>query len=160
VCLYRDAGVVVTSWTDAPIPWPRCRAVDSRGGSGLLVDEELARAMRSESSLAIQRWWGVSPRAVWCWRQALGVGRADPEGSRRLIRANAEAGAAQLRGKQLSDEECDRRAERAKARDLVRYVTPGYHGRQWTKEELFPWQGRKSLRGRRRIGHRGAGSSS
>src|SRR5262249_55853558 len=27
VCLYRDAQVVVTSWTDAPISWPRCRAV-------------------------------------------------------------------------------------------------------------------------------------
>jgi hypothetical protein len=25
-CLYRDADVVVASWTDAPLPWPRCRA--------------------------------------------------------------------------------------------------------------------------------------
>jgi hypothetical protein len=42
-CLYRDCDVVITSWTDAPIPWPRCRAVDAPfggPGSGLLVDEE------------------------------------------------------------------------------------------------------------------------
>ena len=26
-CLYRDCDVVVTSWTDAPLPWPRCRAL-------------------------------------------------------------------------------------------------------------------------------------
>lgn len=25
-CLYRDVEVVITSWTDAPIPWPRWRA--------------------------------------------------------------------------------------------------------------------------------------
>jgi hypothetical protein len=39
-CIYRDADVVVTSWTDARIPWPRCRALHCRGGSGLLVTDE------------------------------------------------------------------------------------------------------------------------
>jgi hypothetical protein len=29
VCLVRDGDVIITSWTDAPIPWPRCRALDS-----------------------------------------------------------------------------------------------------------------------------------
>jgi hypothetical protein len=29
-CLFRDCAVVVTSWTDARIPWPRCRALDGR----------------------------------------------------------------------------------------------------------------------------------
>ena len=53
-CLYRDGLVVVISWTDAPIPWPRCRALDGPGGgSGLLVDEELARAVRRESAVSI-----------------------------------------------------------------------------------------------------------
>ena len=48
-CLYRDAQVVITSWTDAPIPWPRCRAIGARRGSGLLIDQELLRAIRTET---------------------------------------------------------------------------------------------------------------
>ncbi len=56
-CLFRDCPVVITGWSDAPLPWPRCRALEGRGdGSGLLVDEELARAVRYESVLAIRRW--------------------------------------------------------------------------------------------------------
>src|SRR4029077_4985653 len=41
-CLFRDADVTVTSWTSAPIPWPRCCRPGTHGGvSGLLVTEEL-----------------------------------------------------------------------------------------------------------------------
>jgi hypothetical protein len=80
-CLYRDALAVVTGWTDAPIPWPRCRALDSPGGgSGLLVDDELARAVRHESAAAVMHWWGSSMGAVCRWREALGVTRRDNEG--------------------------------------------------------------------------------
>ena len=47
VCLFRDCEIVITGWTDARIPWPRWHALDSPGsGPGLLVDEELARAVR------------------------------------------------------------------------------------------------------------------
>src|SRR5438067_1472074 len=92
-CLFRNCEVVITSWTDAPIPWPRCRAIGTQGGgSGILVDHELARAIRHESAAAIMHWWGVSHGPVWHWRQALGVWRADSEGSRRLIQAAAQAG--------------------------------------------------------------------
>src|SRR5262249_28077575 len=81
-CLDLDAEVVITSWTAAPIPWPRCRLPENGGaGSGLLVDEELARAVRRESSLAIQHWWGVSPHTVWSWRRAFGVAQWGTEGS-------------------------------------------------------------------------------
>jgi hypothetical protein len=90
-CLFRDCTVVVTGWTDAPIPWPRCRALDGTGGgSGVLVDEELARAVRRESAAAITHWWRVAECAVWRWRKALGVTRTNNEGSRRLIRTAAE----------------------------------------------------------------------
>jgi hypothetical protein len=91
-CLLRDGTVVITSWSDGRISWPRCRKLGHRGGSGLLVDDELVRAIRSESSLALQYWFGVQGETVWRWRQAFGVeGHAGTEGSRRLIQANADA---------------------------------------------------------------------
>jgi hypothetical protein len=72
-CLVRDADVVVTGWSDARISWPRCRAVGRQGGSGLLVDEELARAVRLESSLALQYWFGIGSETVSRWRRLLGA---------------------------------------------------------------------------------------
>jgi hypothetical protein len=102
-CLLRDCDVVITSWTDARIPWPRCRALDGTGGgSGLLLDEELARAVRHEAAGAVMYWWGASSEAVKRWRRALGVGRTDNEGSRRLIRAAAAAGGEALRERGLT----------------------------------------------------------
>src|SRR5262249_50616664 len=50
-CLFRDADVTVTSWTSAPIPWPRCcRPGTHGGGSGLRVTGDLARVVRTESA--------------------------------------------------------------------------------------------------------------
>ncbi len=107
-CLYRDCDVVVTSWTDARIPWPRCRALRARGDSGLLFTDELVRAVRSESAAALRYWFGVGVWAVWRWGKALAVPRASTDGSRRLIRAAAEKGAARLRGKRLPAERAKR----------------------------------------------------
>jgi hypothetical protein len=137
LCLFRDALVVVTSWTDAPIPWPRCRALDSPGGgSGLLVDEELMRAVRHESAAALRWWWRASETAVYHWRKALGIGRADTEGSRRLIRAAAEAGAEAIKQREWTDEERGERSRRSRALGLGRYLPTGYHGPPWTAEHL------------------------
>src|SRR5262245_9438152 len=87
-CLYRDADVTVTSWTSAPIPWPRCcRPGTHGGGSGLLVTGELARAVRNESAAAVGYWWGVSEGVVWRWRKALGVGPMDSPGTRQARQA-------------------------------------------------------------------------
>jgi hypothetical protein len=97
VCLFRDCEVVITSWTDARIPWPRCRAIGMRGGWGLLVDEELARAVRTESAAALMYWWRGSSTAVFNWRQALGVPRLGTEGNRCLRQALNEELAARLR---------------------------------------------------------------
>jgi hypothetical protein len=101
-CLFRDADVVITSWTAARLPWPRCRLADGHGGSGLLVDEELARAVRRESSLAIQHWFGVSMRTVWCWRRTFGVTQWGTEGSR-LHQELSAAGAAKARENNLPE---------------------------------------------------------
>jgi hypothetical protein len=88
-----------------------------RGGSGLLVDEELARAVRCESMLAIRYWWGVSRTAVYNCRKALGVEKLN-EGSRRLRNAlNADLGAG-LKGKRLPPEACERRRQTAEEMNL------------------------------------------
>jgi hypothetical protein len=97
-CLYRDADVVVTSWTSAPIPWPRCcRSGTHGGGSGLLVTEELVRAIRTESAAALKHWWGVSARTVWAWRVAFGVRQWGTKGSMLLHQEISQRGGAALR---------------------------------------------------------------
>jgi hypothetical protein len=95
VCLSRDGPVVVTSLVETRLgPWPRCRRPDSNGGgSGLLVDEELTRAVRRESVAALCHWWRVSRWVVWRWRAALGVPALN-EGSARLHRRTSKSAAA------------------------------------------------------------------
>ena len=132
-CLYCDGDVVITSWSDGRISWPRCRRLDTRGGSGLLVDEELARAVRLESSLAIQRWWGVTEHTVWMWRQALGVERYNDGSARLRNDLNIELGRA-LKGKRLPPEQVERRRQTAKELGLRPVQRPG--GRPWTAKEL------------------------
>jgi hypothetical protein len=136
-CRFRDADVRITGWSDGRIPWPRCKVPGQRGGSGLLVDAELARAVRLESKQAVMFWWGVSSSAVRNWRRALGVEKWGTEGSRRLHRAAAEAGAEALRGTRLPPEQVERRRRTARENNLSQYL---WHGsdpeKRWTEEEL------------------------
>src|SRR5262245_38352806 len=113
-CLARDCDVVITGWSNALIPWPRCRALGTHGGgSGLLVDEELARAIRHESATALKQWWGASTDTVWWWRKQLGVSRTDNEGSRRLTRWAARQGAYATQTREFTDEECEQKRRKA-----------------------------------------------
>jgi hypothetical protein len=133
-CLYRGTEVIITSWTDAPIAWPRCRAVGVRGGSGLLITAELVRAICTESSLAITLWWGVRAETVWRWRNAFGVTRLGTDGSRRLHQALSESGAAKLRGK--------KRPLAAIRKQILTCRERGYKPPQkrWAKTGWKPWQ--------------------
>ncbi len=63
-CLLRDGDVVITGWTSARIPWRRCRPLESKGGNGVLLDEQLARAVRTEAAAAVSYWWGSPPGMV------------------------------------------------------------------------------------------------
>jgi hypothetical protein len=56
-CLMRGT-VVITSWTDAKISWPRCWPLEGKSHPSLLVDDELARAVRTEAAAAVCYWWG------------------------------------------------------------------------------------------------------
>ena len=64
--------VPVDGWTDAPIPWPY--RAQPGGKRSLIVCDDLARALRTESAQAVAHWWGVSRWSVGRWRRALGVG--------------------------------------------------------------------------------------
>jgi hypothetical protein len=78
----------------------RCRALGHRGGSGLLVDEELARAITHESAAALMYWWGITGSTAARWRTALGVlGLTGTEGTRRLVQAGQVRRLAKLRAK-------------------------------------------------------------
>lgn len=135
VCLLRDCPVVVTSWTDACITWPRCKPPEGRSAPGLLVDEELIRAIRHESAVALRHWWGVGVTLVWKWRKAFGVGRAGGEGSRRLIQAASSAGAAVVRGVSLPPEVCEERRRLAVEGNYGTHFTYD-HVDRWTPEDL------------------------
>jgi hypothetical protein len=106
-----------------------------RSHPSLLVDEELARAVRQESAAAVRYWWGVSAGVVWRWRKALGVTKINNAGSQRLVRAAAEKGAATLRGVPLTPEQVERRRRTALELDLGRHLITGYHGPRWTEQE-------------------------
>jgi hypothetical protein len=116
--------------------WPRCKVPGQRGGSGLLVDEELARAVRSESAQAIRFWWGVSKTAVQNWRRALGVERFN-EGSKRLHDAAAVETGPKTRGRKLPAEEVERGRRTAGDLDLGQYLGNGFDPKKrWTAAEL------------------------
>jgi hypothetical protein len=49
-----------------------------------LLDDELARAVRTESAEAVRYWWGVSEGVVHRWRKFLDVTRTNNPGTHRL----------------------------------------------------------------------------
>ena len=122
-CLARDCDVIVTSWTASRIPWPRCCAEGTHGGgSGILLDEEIARAVRNESEAANRYWWGASVNSVKWWRRMLSVTLTNNPSTRRLITAAAKLGAAAAREPGLMPEETAERRERARRLNLIQHA--------------------------------------
>ena len=123
ICLVRNCDVIVTSWTDARISWPRCRSVERPvGGSGLLVDEELTRAVMNESEAPSRHWWGASVSTVRWWRRTLGVTRTNNPGTHRLITASAKRGAAYNREREYTAEERAARSKTARRLNLAHHT--------------------------------------
>jgi hypothetical protein len=78
----------------------------------------------------------VTVGVVWRWRKVLGVTNTNNESSRRLRQAVAEAGAAGMRARGLTDEERAERSRRATAKKLIRFARAGYRTRMWTRAQL------------------------
>jgi hypothetical protein len=133
-CLIRG-DVVVTSWTDARISRPRCRRLEGKGHPALLVDDELARAVRTESAAAMRFWWGVSIGVVTRWRKALEVTRTNNPRTHQLMLEACRAGAEGIKAREWTDEERAAKRRLAKKLKLARYIKPGYHGPLWTEEQ-------------------------
>lgn len=138
-CLFRGSSVIVTSWSDGRLSWPRCQRPRQQGGSGLLVSDELRRAIESESAAALIYWLGVAVTTVWRWRIAFGVTRTNSPGSQRLIRAAARGGAAAMKSREWTPAERRQRSRRAKRLNLTRNILPCPRpggSRPWTSAEL------------------------
>jgi len=82
-------------------------------------------------------WWGVTNSTVWSWRRVLGVGgRAGTPGSQRLIQAAAELGAEAMASRSAPENSRAAKRKNAIELDLGRPLVTGYHGPQWTGEDL------------------------
>jgi len=138
-CLYRDCEVRITSWSDGRIPWPKCIPAHVRSMPILLVTDMLLEAIRRESSLALQYWFGVGYHQVRNWRRGFGVGQWEPEGSIRLHRINCAKGAAALKRKRWTRAELKNKRESAIRLNLIQFAKQspiqGGHA-AWTKQEL------------------------
>ena len=75
--------------SEGRIPWPLGNG--RRGARSLVVDGDLARAIRRESVSAICYWFGVHDVTVWKWRKALAVPQRN-YGTRKLWQANVANG--------------------------------------------------------------------
>ena len=126
-CLYRDRDCTITTMSTAPIPWPWVQPRGEQGGSGLWVNSDLVRAIKTESAEALKHWFGVSTGVVWKWRKAFGVGGRvhTTEGSKRAIRRAAQKGAVGLKAKVWTAAERRARSRRSKRLGLKLPAHPG-----------------------------------
>jgi transcriptional regulator with XRE-family HTH domain len=85
---WRNGPVLVSGYTNARISWPLGRPEGAALKSTMVLCGDLVRALRCESNLAVQHWWGVSHATVSKWRKALNVPQFN-EGTRILRKSVA-----------------------------------------------------------------------
>jgi DNA-binding XRE family transcriptional regulator len=84
LCCEIRGFVRVKKWSDGRIPWPLAKP-PGRAAIAFTLCGSLVKAVRQESSIAIQHWWGVGESVVSRWRKALGVQEFN-EGTMQLFR--------------------------------------------------------------------------
>jgi hypothetical protein len=132
-----DCTVVITGLRDGPISWPLCRPIDNRMGRPTLrLADDLARAVRNDSAAAIMYRWRVGSGLVWRWRKALEVTPTNNRGTRQLIRAASECGAAKLRGVPLPAEQVERRRRTAIGLGPACNLRPENNPLHWVEDEI------------------------
>lgn len=89
VCEVRG-DVRIIGLSDAPIPWPLGRSEGQRGKAILVVFKGLAKAIRTESGVAVQYWFGMAACTASKYRQALGV-EPNNQGTQRLRREHGNS---------------------------------------------------------------------
>ena len=101
----------------------------------MLVNEELVRAIKTESAAALMHHFGVGVSTVWLWRKAFGVGQWGTPGSKRLLEVTTAKANDAVRGKSLSKKAVRDRRRRAEELDLVQHLR-SYQAR---KRAERPW---------------------
>ena len=132
-CRVRHKWCRVTSFTDAPISWPRGQPLKQKGGGGVVVNATLERAIRTESAESLRHFFGVTRGVVWRWRKAFGIPRAGTPGSAARIAESSAKGAAAMKSKEWTAEELDRKSKLSKLLGLKptgRWAVGG-----WTDEQ-------------------------
>jgi len=147
--------VEIVGLSDSPIPWP----IGKRGRhKAIVLCGALVKAVRRESSLAVQHWFGVGPFTVWKWRRALGVDRNTASTSR-LFSENSQtnpaivAGLAKAHGKPRDPERCAKiaAAQKGKSRPASAMQTAweANRGRKHTTEPRAKMSASQRRRGAR-----------
>jgi transposase-like protein len=84
--------VKFSHFTNARIPWPKCKkpkSISGGGSGGFVLCGDLVRALTDESAPAIAYHWGVSQATITNWRRALEL-RGLNAGSHRLMEIGVE----------------------------------------------------------------------
>src|SRR5207248_2535325 len=74
VACARRGDVRIVGLSDAPIPWPTGQLLKGGRRPALILDGDLARAVRRESAEAVTRHRGVTANTAWQWREAQRTG--------------------------------------------------------------------------------------
>jgi hypothetical protein len=79
----------------------------------VLLDDEVARAVLTESAPAVQYQWGVSHGVVQRWRKALGVNRVNNPRTHQRVKESGQAGADAIKPKDWTKGEVQAKREDA-----------------------------------------------